>query len=294
MTTAKHKIALRITSKARNEILMKLVDRFGSVKAAAKEIGVSNATLGGWINFKWQPSTHGISKRPKFFNRLIPKLEELTGENFRTIFPDLPDQVLKFLCKPKTVVKEISTTRLTHAVEREKLAYQSQATALIENQEAKTDIATVLATFSVRERAIISMRFGLNGEGTHTLEECGHVFKITRERVRGIEARVLRHMRTGPRMEALAAHFESDVYPMPINWRSTSELSPGAKRRLDRLDRRETLNFLHQITGDSLRPCDQDVKQQILDWKARMIDDADIAAEFSKSLSNADKPALPA
>jgi hypothetical protein len=36
------------------------------------------------------------------------------------------------------------------------------------------------------------------------------------------------------------------------------------------------------------------VKQQILDWKARMIDDADIAAEFSKSLSNADKPALPA
>ena len=45
MTTAKHKIALRITSKARNEILMKLVDRFESNYGTYKSLSYNKEDL---------------------------------------------------------------------------------------------------------------------------------------------------------------------------------------------------------------------------------------------------------
>ena len=46
-----------------------------------------------------------------------------------------------------------------------------------------------------RERTILEMRFGLNGEEPKTLEEVGKVFNVTRERIRQIEAKALRKIR---------------------------------------------------------------------------------------------------
>lgn len=46
-----------------------------------------------------------------------------------------------------------------------------------------------------RVRTIITMRFGLDGNGTHTLEEVGNRFGVTRERIRQIEANFLRKMK---------------------------------------------------------------------------------------------------
>lgn len=53
----------------------------------------------------------------------------------------------------------------------------------------------VLATLSGREAEIIKMRFGMDGEREYTLEEIGEKFKVTRERVRQIEAKALRKLR---------------------------------------------------------------------------------------------------
>ena len=50
----------------------------------------------------------------------------------------------------------------------------------------------VLATLPAREQKVIRMRFGLDDGYTHTLEEVGFVFKVTRERIRQIEAKALR------------------------------------------------------------------------------------------------------
>ena len=53
----------------------------------------------------------------------------------------------------------------------------------------------MLKTLTPREETIIKMRFGLDDGSEHTLEEVGRVFAVTRERIRQIEAKVLRKLR---------------------------------------------------------------------------------------------------
>jgi len=56
-----------------------------------------------------------------------------------------------------------------------------------------------------REARIIRMRFGIGGERRQTLDEIGHVFMLTRERIRQIEAQALAKLRRSPTTEALRA-----------------------------------------------------------------------------------------
>ena len=52
-------------------------------------------------------------------------------------------------------------------------------------------ISKVLKTLSYREREIIKLRYGLGDGYSYTLEEVGHIFKVTRERIRQIEAKAV-------------------------------------------------------------------------------------------------------
>ncbi len=63
----------------------------------------------------------------------------------------------------------------------------------------------VLKTLTSREEKIIKMRFGLDDGNTHTLEEVGQSFALTRERIRQIEATALRKLRRQPRSQELRA-----------------------------------------------------------------------------------------
>ncbi|MEM1305693.1 MAG: sigma-70 family RNA polymerase sigma factor, partial [Planctomycetota bacterium] len=55
-------------------------------------------------------------------------------------------------------------------------------------------IGKVLKTLSYREREIIKLRYGLGDGYSYTLEEVGHIFKVTRERIRQIEAKAVRKL----------------------------------------------------------------------------------------------------
>ena len=66
----------------------------------------------------------------------------------------------------------------------------------------------VLSSLSQREQRVLELRFGLVGERPRTLEEVGHEFQVTRERIRQIEAKALsklRHPSTPAGLRALAA-----------------------------------------------------------------------------------------
>ena len=59
----------------------------------------------------------------------------------------------------------------------------------------KEQIQDVLADLNERERRVISLRFGIEDGYPRTLEEVGSIFKVTRERIRQIEAKALRKLR---------------------------------------------------------------------------------------------------
>ncbi len=70
-------------------------------------------------------------------------------------------------------------------------------------------INSVLSTLPAREQRVIRMRFGLDDGYSHTLEEVGYVFKVTRERIRQIEAKALRRLRHPTRTRKLKDYLES-------------------------------------------------------------------------------------
>jgi RNA polymerase primary sigma factor len=63
------------------------------------------------------------------------------------------------------------------------------------NVNLKDQTALVLHTLTPREEKIMKMRFGLEDDSEHTLEEVGRAFAVTRERIRQIEAKALRKLR---------------------------------------------------------------------------------------------------
>ncbi|MBY0232353.1 MAG: RNA polymerase sigma factor RpoD [Gemmataceae bacterium] len=62
------------------------------------------------------------------------------------------------------------------------------------NEMLKDKIDHVLKTLTYREREIIKLRYGLGDGYTYTLEEVGRIFKVTRERVRQIEAKAVKKL----------------------------------------------------------------------------------------------------
>ena len=69
-------------------------------------------------------------------------------------------------------------------------------------------IVSVLNTLPAREQKVIRMRFGLDDGYSHTLEEVGYVFKVTRERIRQIEAKALRRLRHPTRARKLKDYLD--------------------------------------------------------------------------------------
>mgnify|MGYP006281822045 CR=1 FL=1 len=69
-------------------------------------------------------------------------------------------------------------------------------------------INSVLNTLPAREQKVIRMRFGLDDGYSHTLEEVGYVFKVTRERIRQIEAKALRRLRHPTRSRKLKDYLD--------------------------------------------------------------------------------------
>jgi len=56
------------------------------------------------------------------------------------------------------------------------------------------EVKSLLNKLSYREREIIKLRYGIGDGYTYTLEEVGRIFKVTRERVRQVEAKAIRKL----------------------------------------------------------------------------------------------------
>jgi RNA polymerase primary sigma factor len=104
-----------------------------------------------------------------------------------------------------TPIGEDEDASLGDLIENKKVA--SPADAAI-GDNLTSQIRQALATLTPREEKILRMRFGIGEKSDHTLEEVGHDFNVTRERIRQIEAKALRKLRHPSRTKILSSFVE--------------------------------------------------------------------------------------
>lgn len=96
-----------------------------------------------------------------------------------------------------------STTRLMDILEDN---VEVEPDSELMDQSLKDEINHILKSLTKREAKILNMYYGLNGYKSHTLEEIGMDFKLTRERIRQIKERVLNKLRTSTASQALSQY----------------------------------------------------------------------------------------
>jgi len=79
------------------------------------------------------------------------------------------------------------------------------------NEMLRDRIEEVLKTLTYREREILKLRYGIGDGYTYTLEEVGKIFKVTRERVRQVEAKAIRKLQHPVRARKLEGFLEAST-----------------------------------------------------------------------------------
>jgi len=72
----------------------------------------------------------------------------------------------------------------------------------------REQLESVLDTLTDRERDVLKLRFGLDDGYQRTLEEVGRIFKVTRERIRQIEAKALKKLKHPSRSRKLRDYLD--------------------------------------------------------------------------------------
>jgi RNA polymerase primary sigma factor len=114
--------------------------------------------------------------------------------------------ILKIAQEPislQTPIGDEGDTHFGDFIKDERAISPASATAYTMLKEQMDD---VLSTLTEREKKVLRLRFGIGDGYPRTLEEVGSIFKVTRERVRQIEAKALRKLRHPTRARKLK-HF---------------------------------------------------------------------------------------
>jgi RNA polymerase primary sigma factor len=112
-------------------------------------------------------------------------------------------KIIKFAQEPVSLETPIGEEKDSHLGEFiEDKNIPSPADTVIYNN-LKEQIREVLETIPEREAKILKIRFGLGEGNEHTLEEVGQQFRVTRERIRQIEAKALRKLKRPSRIQKL-------------------------------------------------------------------------------------------
>lgn len=215
--TAKEKsFGITLTSKLKHAALYVAAKKCGSQSALAEKLEVRQTQIGDWINLKNVPpfmKAMAGEVLPSHFwpKKRIKKIEktlfDLTGQTLQELFP-------LELCANKAFLEAAKEMEQTKCFDILRLASSSDKMLLLPSAATeaagndllgyrRSQIAKVLKTLSYREQEIIKLRYGLRDGYSYTLEEVGHIFKATRERIRQIEAKAIRKLQQPSRRQKL-------------------------------------------------------------------------------------------
>ena len=138
-----------------------------------------------------------------------PNPEEIAAK--MRLSQDKVKAILKFAQKPISLQMPIGDEGDTHFgdfIQDKKIA--SPANTAVRSM-LKDEMNSILDTLNDKERKILVLRFGINDGCPRTLEEVGNIFKVTRERIRQIEAKVLKKLRHPTRSRRLRTFLDMSL-----------------------------------------------------------------------------------
>jgi RNA polymerase primary sigma factor len=135
-----------------------------------------------------------------------PTVKEIAKEMQLAV--DEVENLMKISQQPKSLSTPVGDDK--EATLEQFVADQSQPTLYdkVSRELLKDALSKVLDTLSPRERKVLIMRFGLEDGKPKTLEEVGKEFKVTRERIRQIEAKAIRKLKHPTRARKLKDFLE--------------------------------------------------------------------------------------
>lgn len=226
---AERTFEVAFVGRLKHAALRRASERLGSQSALAEALGLSPTTVGMWCNLKAYPA---------FSDELDGKLVLVVGKSWYELWPpDLRYQLDNHagrLSGVRTLYQQMRGAELLKKRE-------ATATAGLENlarAELREKLGQVLKCLSYREREIIKLRFGLDGHAGYTYDELTHVFKVTRERIRQIEAKALAKLQQPSRAGQIVG-----LLP-PLDGQEVEDQRPRDESLKDKVQRREELRQL--------------------------------------------------
>jgi len=135
-----------------------------------------------------------------------PTTKEIAKEMLMSV--EEIENLMKISQQPKSLSTPVGDDK--EATLEQFIADQNQPTLYdkVSRELLKDALNKVLETLSPREKRVLIMRFGLNDGKPRTLEEVGKEFKVTRERIRQIEAKAIRKLKHPTRARKLRDFLE--------------------------------------------------------------------------------------
>jgi RNA polymerase primary sigma factor len=130
-----------------------------------------------------------------------PKISEIAKE--MGVDSDKVNEIIRIAQRPASLeapIGEEKDSKLSDIIPDE---YSASPSEIATWASLKRQIDEILSGLTDRERKVLELRFGLKDGVSRTLEEVGHEFKVTRERIRQIEAKALKRLKNDEIAQAL-------------------------------------------------------------------------------------------
>ena len=212
----------RVEVKVKNNYLFKLMESYGLSNAAelSRASGLAQTDIGKLLNLKVPAFTK--TGKPTAATQIL-------CDFFTCSVDDLfPPQHINDPLQINSSAIEANMAELTSS---NLLAGGTDPLQILSNDDAADLVAAAVGKLTSREKTIVDARFGLNGEGEKTLVQIGKELNLSSNRVRQIEQKALRKLRTWSTASLAYAHSdEAGEHREEIIIQNAMAIAKGAAR----------------------------------------------------------------
>ncbi len=198
--------------KLSHAILKDAEKKIGGRRLLAEYLGVSYATLCQWFTLRCAPPRMPNQYWPKKrLDELDRRFVALMGRGLDDIFSEsLRSYIESPRIAPEVLQRRISAKKVAvfaYAEEtRDRMIIESPQSTMVDAEQRgliSKEVRQALKSLTSREQAVLTLRFGFDGGGMHTMEKAGELLRLSRERVRQIEAKAIRKLQQYTRATGL-------------------------------------------------------------------------------------------